>query len=186
MTIRRVLSAFLLACVSAWAQSGGLGSMRDPRVADQQGSSGGGAFQPWLAVDGVYDTYLDAPADTLGDVRRAVSVSGGLSAAKAFHRTYIILGYSGAGTDYLGRSAGIREGWKSSNVATLAVSSQVSHRVTLDFSESGGAADGGFGAASAGLQSGGLGLLGSIGLSSGFLFGGSTGVGGSSTGPRGR
>ena len=156
--------------------------MRDPRVADQQGSSGGGAFQPWLAVDGVYDTYLDAPADTLGDVRRAVSISGGLSAAKAFHRTYIILGYSGAGTDYLGRSAGIREGWKSSNVATLAVSSQVSHRVTLDFSESGGAADGGFGAASAGLQSGGLGLLGSIGLSSGFLFGGSTGVGGSSTG----
>jgi hypothetical protein len=181
MTFRRVLSAFLLACVSAWAQSGGLGSMRDPRVTGSQGSSGAGAIQPWLAVNGAYDTYLDAPS-TLGSVRRSVGVSGGLSMARSFRRTYFVLGYAGWGTDYLGRSAGNREGWMSSNVATLAVSSQVTHRLTLDFSEAGGAANGGFGAAAAGLQAGGAGDLGSIGLSSGFLFGGSAGLGGSSNG----
>jgi hypothetical protein len=181
MTIRSVLSVILLFCASAWAQSGGLGSMRDPRVADSQGSAGAGAIQPWLAVDGVYDTYLEEPDSTLGSVRRSISLSGGLSAAKSFQRTYMVLGYFGSGTDYMGRSAGIREGWLSSNVATFAVSSQLMHRVTLDFSESGGAANGGFGAAAAGLQSG-SGVLGSVGLSSGLLFGGSAGLTGSSTG----
>lgn len=181
MTIRSVLSVILLFCASASAQSGGLGSMRDPRMAELQGSSGAGAIQPWLAVNGTYDTYLDAPASTLGSVRRWIGLSGGLSAAKSFQRTYMVLGYFGMGTDYMGRSAGVREGWLSSNVATFAVSSQVAHRVTLDFSETGGAANGGFGAAAAGLQSG-LGVLGSVGLSSGFLFGGSAGLTGSSTG----
>jgi hypothetical protein len=156
--------------------------MRDPRVADTQGSSGIGAIQPWLAVNGVYDTYLDQPANTLGSVRRSIGLSGGLAVAKSYRRTYMVLGYAGWGGDYLGRSAGIREGWLSSNVATFAVSSQVTHRMTLDFTETGGAANGGFGSAAAGLQSGGLGVLGSLGVSSGFLFGGSAGLGESSAG----
>ena len=182
MTIRLVLSVIVLSSVSAWAQMGGLGSMRDPRATDSQGSSGAGAIQPWLAVDGVYDTYMEGRDSTLGSVRRSIGVSGGLSAARSFQRTSLVLGYSGMGMDYMGRSAGAREGWESSNVISLAVSSQVAHRLTLDFSEAGGAANGGFGAAAAGLSSGGLGVLGSVGLSSAFLFGGGTGLPGSSTG----
>jgi hypothetical protein len=49
----------------------------------------------------------------------------------------------------------------------------VARRVTLDFSEVGGAANGGFGAASAGMLSGGLGVLGSLDVSGGYLSGGS-------------
>jgi hypothetical protein len=186
MTIRRALAVVLLSCVSVWAQTGEMGSMRDPRLTNNSqvsgAGSGAGAIQPWLAVNGAYDTYLDQPASYQGSIRRTVSLSGGLSVAKAFHRTFMILGYSGSGTDYIGRAAGINEGWKSSNVVTLALSSQVSRRLTLDFSESGGAANGGFGSAAAGLQSGGLGLLGSMGVGSGFLFGGGVGLGGVPTG----
>ena len=182
MTLRRATAVVLLSSVSAWAQSGGMGSMRDPRLTNNSQGSGAGAIQPWLAVNGAYDTYLDQPASYQGSIRRSVSLSGGLSVAKAFHRTFLVLGYSGSGTDYLGRAAGIGEGWKSSNVLSLALSSQVTRRLTLDFSESGGAANGGFGSAAAGLQSGGLGLLGSMGVGSGFLFGGGAGLGGISTG----
>ena len=181
MTIRRVLAALSLMSVSAWAQSGGMGSMRDPRTAGSQ-SSGAGGIQPWLAVSGVYDTYLDQPVSTLGSVHRSISLSGGLSMAKSFQRTDVIFGYAGSGSDYLGRSAGIREGWVSSNVLSLAVSSQVAHRVTLDFSEMGGAANGGFGSSAAGLQSGGLGMLGSLGVAGGYLFGGGAGLGGVTSG----
>lgn len=183
MTIRLVLAVLLPASVSVWAQSGETGSMRDPRTTNTQGPGAGvGAFQPWLAANGSYDTYLDQPASYQGSIRRALSLSGGLSAAKSFHRTFMVFGYSGSGTDYLGRASGTKAGWRSSNVLNFAVSSQVTHRLTLDFSQVGGAANGGFGSAAAGLQSGGLGLLGSMGVASGFLFGGSTGLGGLSTG----
>jgi hypothetical protein len=82
----------------------------------------------------------------------------------------------------MGRTAGFREGWVSSNVATLAVSSQVTQRVTLDFAETGGAANGGFGAASAGMLSGGLGLLGSLNVAGGYLSGAGAGLGAASSG----
>lgn len=181
MTIRRVFAAVLLFGVSVWAQSGGLGSMRDPRLADQQ-SSALGAIEPWLAVSGNYDDYLDQPVSSFGTALRSVSVGGGLSAVKSFQRTVLIFGYAGSGTDYIGRSAGIREGWMSSNVANLAVSTQVTRRLTLDFSEAGGAANGGFGAASAGLQSGGLGVLSTLGVAGGFLAGAGAGLGSASGG----
>jgi len=155
--------------------------MRDPRSADSQ-AVGTHSIEPWLAVNGTYDTVLDKPETYGASVHRSVVLNGGLSAARDFHRTYFVFGYAGSGTDYLGSSAGIREGWTSSNVVTLAISSQVTQRVTLDFSEAGGAANGGFGAAAAGLQSGGLGLLGSMGVSSSFLFGGGSSLGGASTG----
>lgn len=167
MTIWHVLSVLLLAGFPVLAQSGEMGSMRDPR---QAGQTGGGVIQPWLAVSGNYDTYLDQPAGSVGYVRRSISLGGGLSATKSFQRTVLSFGYSGSGSDYLGQTAGLREGWRSSNVGTLAVSSQVSQRLTLDFSESGGASNGGFGAAAAGLQAGGLGILSSVNLASGFLF----------------
>ena len=179
MTIRRIIAVLSLASGSIWAQSGELGSMRDPRAANQQ-TTQSGAIQPWLAVTGNYETYIDQPVSTLGSVYRSLTLSGGLSMAKAYQRTNVVLGYAGSGSDYLGRSAGIREGWSSSNVANLAVSSQVARRLTLDFTESGGAANGGFGSASAGLGAGGLGMLPSLGVSSGFLFGGGAGLGGSS------
>lgn len=179
MTITRAIPFLLLASVSAWAQMGGAGSMRDPRDTN---TSGAGTFQPWLSVNGIYDTSLDLPAGTQSYLARAVNLGGGLSAVKSFRRTSLIFSYAGSGSDYIGRSSGSREGWKSSNVGTLAVSSQVTERLTLDFSELGGAGNGGFGAASAGLSSGGLGVLGSVGLSSGSLFGGSGGLGGVSTG----
>jgi hypothetical protein len=179
MTIIRALSLLTLASASVWAQFGGMGSMRDPRETNTQGA---GAIQPWLAINGSYYTYLDQPANTIGSVYRSVGLSGGLSVVKSFRRTSLIFGYAGSGTDFLGRSAGIREGWSYSNVGSLAVSSQVTQRMTLDFSESGGAAKGGFGATAAGLQQGGLGMLGSMGVASGFLFGAGTGLGGVSTG----
>jgi hypothetical protein len=175
----RAFWLLLLASVSVWAQLGGMGSMRDPRETNTQAA---GAIQPWLAVNGSYTTYLDQPASSLGSVYRTVGLSGGLSAVKSFRRTSLVFGYSGSGTDFLGQSAGAQEGWKSSNVGSLAISSQVTHRMTLDFSELGGAANGGFGSNAAGLQSGGLGLLGSIGVASGSLFGGGAGLGGVSTG----
>jgi hypothetical protein len=179
MKIMRVFSLLMLASVSVWAQFSGMGSMRDPRETNTQGA---GAIQPWLAGIGSYTTFLDQPESSQGSVYRTVGLNGGLSAAKSFQRTSLIFGYAGSGTDVLGQSAGIHEGWRFSNVGSLAVSSQVTYRVTLDFSESGGAGNGGFGATAAGLQSGGLGLLGSMGVASGFLSGGSAGLGGGSTG----
>src|SRR6266568_4887243 len=118
MTIRRLFPILLLAGIPAWAQTDETGSMRDPRAANAQGT-GVGVFQPWLAVNGSYDTYLDTPVGYQGSIRRSLSLNGGLSAAKAFHRTYVVLGYSGSGTDYIGRAAGISEGWRSSNVVNL-------------------------------------------------------------------
>lgn len=155
--------------------------MRDPRSAGAQ-SSGSGTFEPWLAVSGNYDTTLDQPVGTPGLIRRSLSLGGGLSLSKSFHRTVVILGYAGSGHDYIGQSAGGRADWTSSNVASLAVSSQVTHRLTLDFAETGGAGNGGFGAASAGMNSGGLGVLGSLGIASSYVFGGIAGLGGLSSG----
>jgi hypothetical protein len=176
MTIRCVFSVLLLAGISVRAQSGGLGSMRDPRNSDAQGP-GAAVIQPWLAVTGSYDTYLDQPSTPQGSLYRSISPSGGLSATKSFRRTVMVLGYAGSGTDFLGRSAGTREGWTSSNVLNLSVSSQVARRLTLDFSELGGAANGGFGSGGAGLDSGGLGMLGSSGVAGGLLYGGNAGSG---------
>jgi hypothetical protein len=155
--------------------------MRDPRTAGSQ-SSLAGSIEPWLAVSGSYDTALEQPDVSVGSVRRSLSVSGGLSMSKSFQRTIVAFGYAGVGTDYMGRTAGFREGWVSSNVATLAVSSQVTQRVTLDFAETGGAANGGFGAASAGMLSGGLGLLGSLNVAGGYLSGAGAGLGAASSG----
>ncbi len=183
MTIMRAYAILLLVLfsTSVYSQTGGMGSMRDPRSASSQ-SGGSGTIDPWLAVSGNYDTTLDQPVSTPGSIHRALSLSGGLSMAKSFRRTVVVLGYAGSGYDYLGHSAGVREGWRSSNVASLTVSSQVTHRMTLDFAETGGAGNGGFGAAAIGTQSGGLGLLGSLGVASGYIFGGIPGLGGLSTG----
>ena len=156
--------------------------MGDPRAADSQ-VPGSGTLQPWLAVNGSYDSYLDSPSGYSQSVYRSVNVSGGLSATKSFHRTSLIFGYGGSGSDYLGRSAGVQSDWRSSNVGALAVSTQATRRLTLDLSEVGGAANGGFGAAAAGLQSGGLGVLGSMGVAGRFLFGGGAVPGGSTNGP---
>jgi|GEM_PF-2768890 len=145
--------------------------MRDPRTADQLGSLVN-SFDPWLAVSGSYDTTLDQPAGTTGSIRRALALSGGLSAMRSFQRTVLAFDYSGSGVDYLGHNG---RGWLGSNVASLAVSSQVSRRWTLDLSEVGGAANGGFGATAAGLQ-GGLGVLGSLGVSGGYLSGAGLGL----------
>lgn len=180
MIIRHLFSALLLVSISVWAQSGGLGSMRDPRSVDQP-SSLSGSIQPWLAINGNYDTALGQTDSSAGSIRRSLSVSGGLSATKSFQRTEFVLGYAGSGNDYLGQSAGSRVGWMSSNVLRLGVSSQVARHITLDFSEAGGAANGGFGAASAGMLSGGLGVLGSLDVSGGYLSGGS-GLGSTSSG----
>jgi hypothetical protein len=155
--------------------------MRDPRTAGSQNSLAG-SIEPWLAVNGSYDTALDQPDVSVGSVRRSLNVSGGLSMTKSFQRTIVAFGYAGAGTDYMGRTAGLLKGWTSSNVATLAVSSQVTQRVTLDFAETGGAANGGFGAASAGMLSGGLGLLGSLNVAGGYLSGAGAGLGAASSG----
>jgi len=155
--------------------------MRDPRTADQQ-STGVGAIQPWLAVSGNYDTYLDQPGGTLGSSRRSVSLGGGLSAVKSFQRTALIFSYAGSGTDYTSPWAGAQQGWMSSNVINLAVSSQVSRRLTLDFAETGGAANGGFGSAAAAFQSGGMGMLGSLGAVGGYMSGAGAGLGGMSGG----
>lgn len=181
MIIRRLFTALFLVSISVWAQSGGLGSMRDPRTAGSQNSLAG-SIEPWLAVSGSYDTALDQPDVSVGSVRRSVSVSGGLSMTKSFQRTIVAFGYAGAGTDYMGRTAGLLEGWTSSNVVSLAVSSQVTQRVTLDFAEAGGAANGGFGAASAGMLSGGLGVLGSLNVAGGYLSGAGAGLGAASSG----
>ena len=132
MTIRRLTLILFLASISAWAQSGAIGSMRDPRSADSQ-AVGTHSIEPWLAVNGTYDTVLDKPETYGASVHRSVVLNGGLSAARDFHRTYFVFGYAGSGTDYLGSSAGIREGWTSSNVVTLAISSQVTQRVTRLF-----------------------------------------------------
>ena len=175
MTIRRVFAILLLVSISAWAQSGGLGSMRDPRTADQQ-SSVVGAIQPWLAVNGIYDTTLEQPDSSVGTVRRGLSLSGGLSMVKSFQRTDLVFGYAGSGSDYMGSAAGLDQGWMSSNVVTFAVSSQLTHRLTMDVSEVGGAANGGFGAGAAGLQSGGLGVLGSLDVAGGYLSGSVAGL----------
>ncbi len=183
MTIMRAYAILLLVLVSTsvYSQTGGTGSMRDPRSASSQSSSSG-SIDPWLAVSGNYDTPLDQTAGTPYPIRRSLNVSGGFSMEKSFRRTVLVLGYSGSGFDYMGHSAGVREGWRSSNVASLGVSSQVTHRLTLDFGETGGAANGGFGSAAAGMQSGGLGLLGSLGVASGYVLGGIAGLGGLSTG----
>lgn len=174
----RVFAIVLLVLSSTlvYSQSGGMGSMRDPRTAGSQTGSLGD-IEPWLAVTGNYDTYLDNSAGSYGSVRRSVALQGGLSVSKSYRRTVMVLGYSGTGSDYLGEASGPRSGWTSSNVLSLAVSSQLTHRMTFDFSELGGAGNGGFGAGSAGMQAGGLGMLSSMGIASGFLFGGgSTGI----------
>ena len=155
--------------------------MRDPRSVGAQ-TTGAGTIEPWLAVNGSYDTYIDQPAGAVGSVNRSVSLAGGLSMAKSFHRTVVVLGYAGAGHDYFGASAATRKGWLTSNVASLTVSTQATRRMTLDFTEMGGAGNGGFGSASSGMLSGGLGLLGSLGVASSYLFGGIPGLGGTTTG----
>jgi hypothetical protein len=159
-----------------WAQTGGLGSLQDPRLADQR-TVNAMSFQPWLAISGSYDTYLSA-ANSAGDsVLRTLNPSGGFSLAKSYQRTTVVVGYSGAGNGYLGGTLGDREGWRSSNVGLVALSTQLSKRLVLDVSETGGAANGGFGATAAGLASSGLGVLGSLGLSPGSLYGAGSGIG---------
>ena len=181
MSIHRLFVIFALAGSAAFAQIAGMGNLRDPRNPEDH-QPGLGAIQPWLAVTGVYDTNLDTPAGANYGISRGVSLGGGISLAKSYRRTTVVLGYSGSGNNYFGGSANANRDWTTSNVASLAVSTQLSKRVTFDVAESGGAANGGYGATSAGLGLSGLGVLGSLGLSSGFLFGGSNGVPGNGNG----
>ena len=171
----RLVLLLVFASSVASAQIAGMGSMQDPRLGDQS-AVGAYGFQPWLAVQGNYDTYLNGPSASF----RSVSLNGGFSLAKAFHHTTLMLGYAGSGSDYLGAS-GSSYGWLSSNVVSLALSSRLTHRLIFDASEQGGAANGGFGITASGLQNSGLGVLGSLDAASGSLYGtGANVVGGAS------
>ena len=154
------------------------GSLRDPRLGDQ--AAGQGIIQPWLAVSGGYGTSPDAPPGAANPTNKSIGLSGGLSMVKPFRRTTFILGYSGTGSRGFGELAAAN-GWYSSNVVSLAVGTLLSPRLTFDVTAFAGASNGGFGITAWGLGANSNGVLESIGVASGSLYGNSGLPPGSST-----
>jgi len=179
MRISRAFVIFALAGSSALAQMGTTGSLRDPRQ-DSTQQAGPAIIEPWLAVTGGYDTEVVTPAGQAAAIYRPLGLSGGLSMVKPFRKTTVVLGYSGTGYRSLGNS-GAENGWFVSNVVDLSVGTQLSRRLTFNVGELAGAANGGFGINAWGLGASSNGVLESIGVASGSLYGGSGIPSGTST-----
>src|SRR5208337_926992 len=179
MRISRAFVIFALAGSSALAQMGTTGSLRDPRQ-DSTQQAGPAIIEPWLAVTGGYDTEVVTPAGQAAAIYRPLGLSGGLSMVKPFRKTTVVLGYSGTGYRSLGNS-GAENGWFVSNVVDLSVGTQLSRRLTFNVGELAGAAKGGFGINAWGLGASSNGVLESIGVASGSLYGGSGIPSGTST-----
>ena len=172
MEISRTVFVIVIAAASGLAQMTGAGSLRDPRMSGGQ-SQGEPVIQPWLAVSGSYNTPIDTYPGEPDDIYRSAGVSGGLSMVRPFHRSTVVLGYSGSAYRYFGLNGNHNQrDWLYSNVVNLSVGTQLSRRLTLDIGEFAGATNGGYGYSSwavAGLPGG---ILGSMGVASGSLNGG--------------
>ncbi len=179
MRISRAFVIFALAGSSVLAQMGTTGgSLRDPRQDSTQQAPA--IIEPWLAVTGGYDTEVVTPEGQAPVIYRPLGLSGGLSMVKPFRKTTVVLGYSGNGYRDLGKS-GAEIGWLESNVVNLSVATQLSRRLTFDVGEFAGASNGGFGINSWGLGASSNGVLETIGVASGSLYGGSGVPSGAST-----
>ncbi len=167
--------------ILAFTGSSVLAQLMDPRI------SGGlqtvvNSIQPWLAVSGGYNTYVDTPSGEPIPITRSIGVNGGISMTKSFKRTVFTLGYSGSGSRSLGRAGNLND-WYSSNSVNLSVGTQISKRLTLNVGEFAGASSGGFGYTSFGLPFTSNGVVGSIGVAGGNSGGGGLPTGASTVNP---